>query len=62
MGCILIFVCCPRCFTAEPQVEADTPGGYHVSATVLHPADARDPEELIVAATAVLPPPHGRQQ
>ncbi len=45
-----------------PQVETDTPGGYHVSATVLHPADAQDPEELIVAATAVLPPPHGQQQ
>ena len=27
-----------------PQVETDTPGGYHVAARVLHPADSRDPQ------------------
>ncbi|GLC36094.1 hypothetical protein PLESTB_001381300 [Pleodorina starrii] len=41
------------------EVEADTPAGYHVAATVLHPADSKDPEEYVVAATAVMPPTHG---
>eukprot|EP00198_Chlamydomonas_reinhardtii_P007457 XP_001696794.1 predicted protein [Chlamydomonas reinhardtii] len=34
-------------------VETDTPGGYHVAARVLHPADSRDPQEFVVAATHV---------
>ncbi|KXZ49562.1 hypothetical protein GPECTOR_20g417 [Gonium pectorale] len=38
------------------EVEADTPGGYHVAATVLHPADSDDPQEFVVAATAVMSP------
>ncbi|GIM04192.1 hypothetical protein Vretimale_8811, partial [Volvox reticuliferus] len=41
------------------EVQADTPAGYHVSATVLHPADSSDPEEYVVAATAVTPPSLG---
>ncbi|KAG2429407.1 hypothetical protein HYH02_014062 [Chlamydomonas schloesseri] len=38
------------------EVETDTPGGYHVAARVLHPADSRDPQEFVVTATSVSPP------
>ncbi|EFJ43678.1 hypothetical protein VOLCADRAFT_96050 [Volvox carteri f. nagariensis] len=41
------------------EVETDTPGGYHVEATVRHPGGSNDPEEYVVAATAVMPPTHG---
>ena len=33
------------------EMEADTPGGYHVQATLVHHHSSKDAEEVIVEAT-----------